>query len=492
MKMTIGHSMFFMLVTLIASCSSPEQKIINKMASDNADVRKTAIDSLSKMGSDAVAPLISALNSNVLEIRTGSAEALTNIGAEAVEQLISALQIDDNITRTYTINILAEIGDKRAIAPLARILIFEKDSWEQRELAANGLGQYKSVRAVMALISALSDDHPHVRLGAIRSLRKIGDRQAIEPLIVILGTPGALGHEEEIINTLASFGSDAIKPLMIAFRKKSSYFMQKRAGEALAKMGPEATDSLLVALNDKDSDIRKEAACVLSIKKDRLAVEPLISALEDEVASVKHLVILALGEIGDERAVDPLIHLLNNRDKQTRVMAVCALGKIESDKAREAVISMLWDTNHDVRNAAFASLGNCKDKEAIPGLVRFLYAGKEVAILLDNLGWEPRSASERVHYWLAKEDWVSMEQNCEETEHVLVQDVIEGRNAYEVENAIRTLDKIGREASIQKIAEILTEKSNLYIAQLCMSSQHKSLVRAGTIWFNSAGYRYKK
>jgi HEAT repeat protein len=84
-------------------------------------VRQAANESLAEIGGPAVAPLIAALG--VSATSEAAATALKRMGPAAVEPLVAALQGDDDPPRWGAITVLAEIGDVRAVEPLAALVL---------------------------------------------------------------------------------------------------------------------------------------------------------------------------------------------------------------------------------------------------------------------------------------------------------------------------------------------------------------------------------
>ena len=149
----------------------------------NKHIRATA-EVLGKFGEPAIDECILSLqngDSNIL-----SAALLLGIigGEKSTISLIDALKNPSPELRFIIINSLREIGDKRAVEPLKKLL---KDSnIHVRKNAAKALKIYNDKNAVEPLIKLLKDSNKDVRYTAAESLGKIGDKKAVEPLIKLL------------------------------------------------------------------------------------------------------------------------------------------------------------------------------------------------------------------------------------------------------------------------------------------------------------------
>jgi HEAT repeat protein len=106
------------------------------------------------------------------------------------------------------------------------------------------------------------------------------------------------------------------------------------AASALGKVGDtQAVDPLVAALDDQQG-VNEVAALALGELGDPRAVEPLAKTLVDENWEVRSSAAKALGKIGDERAVDPLINLFRDRNENVRWHTLQALEAITGESYR--------------------------------------------------------------------------------------------------------------------------------------------------------------
>ena len=181
--------------------------------------RSSAAEALGKIGDKrAVEPLIEALRDSFSDVRYYAARALGEIrDSRVVEPLIEALRDEDYEVRGNAALALGKIGDKRAVEPLTKSLknkdrgvrmratealdrlgwIPKDDSEKTRYLIAKKQWDELvklGVPAVGSLIETLEDEDINiecgatiregiaVREGAARTLGKIEDKRAVEPL----------------------------------------------------------------------------------------------------------------------------------------------------------------------------------------------------------------------------------------------------------------------------------------------------------------------
>jgi HEAT repeat protein len=231
-------------------------------------------------------------------------------------------------------------------------------SWSDRACAAKTLGLLREPTAIDALVEALGEQRltePHVANDAALALGRIGDLRAVPALVAALtrasphGTPGraaeALAHLED---------RRAVAPL-IALLEDAASADRSAAATALGQLkDPRATAPLLDALAQSDAELGGAAARALGRLGDTSAVPALIIQLKHLNAGVRSSAAMALGQLGDERALAPLIEALGDREPSVRAVVVSALGGLKSARAIDALIGALLD--NDTRGGASQAL----------------------------------------------------------------------------------------------------------------------------------------
>lgn len=187
---------------------------------------------------------------------------------------------------------------------------------KSRVLAAQALGDVtdptEKRRAVEALILALEDDHPEVRMEAASSLGELRDASAVVGLVKRLddGAPPVRQHAAIALGTIGH--QDAFGPLV----------------DALAKGPP---------------DLRFQAATSLVELDAKRAYAPIVKALDDKDAQVVSAAALALGAIGDARAIDKLVEQLDHGDANTRFDVAYGLAELGDGRGRASLARALTD-----------------------------------------------------------------------------------------------------------------------------------------------------
>jgi len=221
-------------------------------------------------------------------------------------------------------------------------------------------------RNTMSLLKALEDKDSTVRKAAAQSLGRIGDLQAVDPLVIALGDK-YFDVREAAAKALENLG-EPLGGVIVQCLKGS-----EKAREALAAgKDPRAVVPLLNVLGTWDPDVRAAAAKTLGKLKNPRAVEPLVKALEDTSDSVQEAVAWALGEIADPRAIGPLVKALRDGRPNVRLAAGWVLGKFGDLRAVDPLVTALGDKYQDVREAAAYTLGGLGDPRAVVPLIDVL------------------------------------------------------------------------------------------------------------------------
>jgi len=175
----------------------------------------------------------------------------------------------------------------------------------RRTSSANRLIKEKDV---VGLIDALPhEEFAHQRTGMVRSLGRIGDSRAVEPISTVLR-------------------NDPNGPTRAA------------AAVALGRLrDPDGAPALRSALDDEADYTRKWAIRSIGYLRDRESVERLIEFLADSDAFTRQTAARALGDIGDQRATLTLIELLEDPENRVKRTAAESLAKLGDSRALEPV-----------------------------------------------------------------------------------------------------------------------------------------------------------
>ena len=115
-------------------------------------------------------------------LRNRIMETLLTLGDDILEPALKLLGHPDETVRTMALVLAERFDDPRVVGPVCELL--GEPDWWLRISACDTLGRLKDPQAVPHLVKALADDD--CRWAAIDALAQIGSRKAIEPLARLL------------------------------------------------------------------------------------------------------------------------------------------------------------------------------------------------------------------------------------------------------------------------------------------------------------------
>ena len=183
------------------------------------------------------------------------------------------------------------------------------------------------------LIQQLRSGNPAIRMEAAQELGGLKDPKAVNPLITILKKDKDGDVRASAEEALVNIGAPAVEPLT-GMLKDNAWRVRRRAVRTLGKIkDPHALEPLVAAMKtDKDCYVRKFAALAIGETNDPRVDEILIPSLKDknlEVVEGAYRFFIRKGEPGSENI---LIETLN-RGSWNRTMVMdflnCGNGQLE-------------------------------------------------------------------------------------------------------------------------------------------------------------------
>jgi HEAT repeat protein len=186
-----------------------------------------------------------------------------------------------------------------------------------------------------ALMEALGDADPNIRMNAAKALGRIGDAAAVPGLIGRAGSDDDMYVRMASAEALGLIGDRRAVEALSAFvsggpRGEVADRARGAAAEALGRLGDgRASDTLIGALDDSSEIVRMAAIRALGRLRDRRAVAPLTARLEgDRFESLRSAAALALGFIGGSEARSALGRASREGTPSVRTAAGRALSRM--------------------------------------------------------------------------------------------------------------------------------------------------------------------
>ncbi|MBN1652986.1 MAG: HEAT repeat domain-containing protein [Deltaproteobacteria bacterium] len=306
--------------------------------------------------------------------------------------------------------------------------------------------EYPSAEVGDALLNALEDDDPRVRLEAARCAAKVQLRKAAPVLLEWLRQP-QIETRAQAVRTLGELADTSTLPVFVALLNDDQNEVRRAAASALGRLvAPELLEPLLGRLDDPDTTVRARVVRALGQLGDPRAVEPILSRFDREAVEVRIEALSALGKLGDKRALNSLLEALSHGSDEERFMAAAAIGELGGDAAVDALSDSLSNSDPRTAKAIIAALGMVKHQRVDKTIVDKL-ADPE-------LGW---TAGELL---IARARRNVMDKNGETEE--LIRALADGIDNLQSPDGFammtRTLSAISRFVSIEPIAPALIRK----------------------------------
>jgi HEAT repeat protein len=242
--------------------------LIEALQDASPAVRDAAIESLSQF--NAFEPLVRALGHSHDSTAHTAALHLQQGGSNAMEPVLAALDETEKQVRLAAVKILGEIGDARVTDRLGALLQ-EQDA----DIRMHAVASLCKLKAVGHLIAALDDQEPEVRARAAKKLGELEDERAVDSLTTILNDDND-AVRREAVTALGRIGDvRAIEPLSrILGNNDEDWDLQAMAVTSLGEIGgQEAVEPLIAALDHKYEEIRADAATGLKSLHDNTPLD---------------------------------------------------------------------------------------------------------------------------------------------------------------------------------------------------------------------------
>lgn len=156
-------------------------QLIDSLKDTDEFVTMQSLTMLVEIGDDALDELIGGLSNSDKNIRKNCAKALGEISnPKSIDALINALSDGNKWVRRESSSALSKMGSE-AVEPLIQCL--DDDDWRVKGAAAWALGSFKDERAVEPLFELLiSNNNGFVKKGALSSLKSINTSKSNELL----------------------------------------------------------------------------------------------------------------------------------------------------------------------------------------------------------------------------------------------------------------------------------------------------------------------
>jgi HEAT repeat protein len=277
---------------------------------------------------------------------------------EARRLLLAGLSSHDPVTRTHCIEGLRESIGYEAKMDLLKCLGDPEPM--VRFAASMACGEMRIGEARPALYHLLNDQRqrpdPHVQIGAIFALHRMGDTR------FSAGLEQALRSSDEEVRANAAFAfgrlgeRSAIKVLREAMRDSSAE-VRLQVAEALWRLGDrEGLRSLVAASISGHPAHQMVGILALAGPRDTRVIEHVRAGRDSHYIEVALVTARALGMLSSDELYSIAIDSSKSAEPRHRFLAAMALGAIGRWEAQEALALLLKDPDEATRVAAATAI----------------------------------------------------------------------------------------------------------------------------------------
>jgi HEAT repeat protein len=351
----------------------------------NFSVLSSALQLLSMTGVDLASALIDLLRQDDADLRIQAALALgAQTDPRAIDALMIALDDPDANVRFHAIEALGKLAPPSAVERLAAIA--ESNDFFLAFPALDALARIRDPAVAPRVVPLLKD--PLVGEQAAEVLGQIGDEDAVAPLVLVLDRDdaavagvvdalaairrryleelGVAGHIEDLVRrSISPTGAQRI----IDAAARSTDASLKNLITVLGWLRGPAVERALTHMLGAAAVHQELIEAIVRFGSPM--VDRLIDQLRDGDVATRRAAVIALGHIGDARAVPALIDLIEQDDRELLVAAAGALARLGDGRAFDPLIGLLDDPDLPVRHAAIGALNSIGHPD-MPARIRAL------------------------------------------------------------------------------------------------------------------------
>ncbi|MGK0289454.1 MAG: HEAT repeat protein [bacterium] len=387
--------------------------LVEGLSDESIAVAEACADALVRIGGEGVvSSVVPALASEDVRLRNLSAEILSLLGEPAVPRLAESLKSDNRDVRKFAVDTLSQIGSDSSIDAL--VIALGDSDVNVAASAADGIGELGHIGHVKILekyiasdvwmkcsvirgIGLLGGEHAFsiirdtlaqeenlmVKLSCVQALSNIGISEGLKDLILLLTKEsiGLFGGEvleavgkilEKNLNTDISqyCTKEEFQPI-VTLSKTDNLDLQIQAIQAIGCYQSQAFLKDLISLFDHpDPELRKKAChAVITLVPENLSL--LESVLDDENKSVeaKAAAIQAIGQSSHEGRYSVVRKFLTMDDPILPRVTLDAIYKGLHPVPKEEMIRLLKSPTDEIRISAANAMGRVGAEDFIAHLI---------------------------------------------------------------------------------------------------------------------------
>lgn len=352
------------------------------LSDPDEDVRLIAVQSIRAVTDNNIEPLLKAVSDVSALVRRAAVTVLADVtDPRARAALVRAANDEDLEVRHFALRMVGSMSDISELEPLINALS-NRDT-ALRKTAAEVLSGMEADRVVPSLLSALKKD----AYGDVsRTLGRIGDKRAVEPLLLTLETATYVSRQAAL-EALGSIADHRALPAFLKAMDDDTTGVREAAVRGLDKLtAPESIPRLIEALTDPAPTVREGASLALE-HMGALVIQAMLPSLESPDWRIRLNTVQILGRIGDVRAVEVLLRKLHDPAGNVCGAVISELKRLMDPRCIGWLLRALEDRDSYVRENVADLLMQLGDSFTLPRLVvgESRLSERERAAILDYM-----------------------------------------------------------------------------------------------------------
>jgi HEAT repeat protein len=373
--------------------------VIRALNDENINVGCSAAESLGKIGDAAAIPaLVEVIQRGDLDIGYYAVIALGEIKSAESVGFLEGLLFDENkfLLKYPAIDALGNIGDKRAIGSLRKLLVLDDLIAGKSVLKAIGkisvtcleetFADTKDEKLRECVLQSLADDEKELKQYALIALGSINEVMAVPVLVALLEKDEELAPF--IIQNFVKMGNidhSFLAPLLIhekvreiapavisGIQSKETIPMLANAEKTPVLANAEKTPVLANA--EKTPVLANAEKTPVLANKEMMLM--LVKLAGDASSRVRCSALRALGKMGGAEKTSIFVDALKDEDSEVRTVAAVALGWVRGSEAIGELIALLGDPEGKVAEAAAGALAVIGGEKLTDRLIKTAQSGK--------------------------------------------------------------------------------------------------------------------
>lgn len=359
------------ILKIIKENINPEgiKNLVNSISNLPDETLKNIIPILGEIKEPIVERVVVKLLGNP-NLKNEVVETLVKYGKNIVPLLIEKLKSDDQEIKMLAIIALGRIGDETAVPYLIEILEEEEDL---AVVCSGALAKIGDKRAFEPLIKKLGDPNPYIRQAVISAINSLGHPDLPYKLKELLKSDNVY-ERESAIKIAGYFGFDECKKEIFEAIEDENEDIRKAVYENIVFFEDERVINILKAGLEKEKRKVREVIAKSLVYLDTERALPLIEiALRDSSPWVRYYGVKSLVFHNPPNIFEILEELLKREDTNlVKIIIIDSLGELANKKALPILKNFLQVQDKDILSSTIRALGKIKHPESINLLLPFL------------------------------------------------------------------------------------------------------------------------